>query len=73
MAVDIYKRLFFYSPTAAANMRKIEGPNYTMPWVIANGVKKDFTEMVAKPEQLRFKDSIKITEGDIRTVRYEMR
>lgn len=72
MSVDIYKRIFYFSPTAAAEMKKVEGLSLKMPWVIANGVKKQFTEMVNKPSRVRYKDSIKIYEGDIRTTKYFM-
>lgn len=70
MAVDIYKRMFFYSPTAAANMKKIEGKGFSLPWVISNGVRKNYTEMVSNPSQVRYSDSIKIAEGDIRSIKY---
>ena len=70
---DINYRYFYYSPTAADRMKSIEkgmSTNFSLPWVIVNGVRKYYTEIVTSPEQVRFKDSIKIAEGDMRRMSF---
>ena len=70
---DINYRYFYYSPTAAEKIKSIEkgiSPDFSLPWVVVNGVRKYYTEIVTSPEKLRFKDSIKIAEGDMRRMSF---
>ena len=70
---NINYRYFFYSPTAAEKIKKIENSissGFQLPWVIVRGVRKYYTEIVTSPEKVRFKDSIKIAEGDMRRMEF---
>ena len=71
---DVNKRYFFYSPTAAEEIKKIErgmsAKDFQLPWVVVSGVRKNYTEMVASPENLRYKDSVHVAEGDIRRMSF---
>ena len=71
---DVNKRYFFYSPTAAEEIKKIErgmsAKDFQLPWVVVSGVRKNYTEMVASLENLRYKDSVHVAEGDIRRMSF---
>lgn len=70
---DINYRYFYYSATAAEKMKSIEkGMNvgFTLPWVVINGVRKYYTEVVTSPDKVRYRDSVKIAEGDIRRMSF---
>jgi hypothetical protein len=43
---------------------------FQLPWVVVSGVRKNYTEMVISPEYLRYKDSTKVAEGDIRRMSF---
>lgn len=70
---NINYRYFYYSPTAAEKIRKIEkgmSSNFQLPWVIVRGVRKYYTEIVTSPDKVRYRDSIKIAEGDMRRMEF---
>ncbi len=71
---DVNKRYFYYSPTAAIDIKKVErgmsAKEFQLPWVVVSGVRKNYTEMVASPENLRYADSTKVAEGDIRRMSF---
>lgn len=70
---DINYRYFYYSPTAAEKIKSIEkgmSTDFSLPWVIVNGVRKYYTEIVISPDRVRFKDSIKVAEGDMRRMSF---
>ena len=49
---NINYRYFYYSASSAEEINKIEkamNPNFQLPWVVANGIKKYYTDIVTDP------------------------
>lgn len=70
---NINYRYFYYSSSSAEEINKIEkamNPNFQLPWVVANGIKKYYTDIVTNPSKLKHKDAILIAKGDMRRMSF---
>ena len=70
---DMYFRIFIFSREQAEQKKQIDkkmGKLGTLGTVIVNGVPKAYTDIVASMSQVKYSDSIKVTEGDIRKIKY---
>lgn len=70
---DMYYRIFIFSREQAEQKRTIDnrmGKPSKFGTVLVNGVPKTYTDIVASMAQVKYADSIKIAEGDIRKMKY---
>lgn len=73
MASDIFKRYFVFSKEQMKKRKSIEeqmGRTPKFGTVIVNGVSRIYTDMVTSMDKCRYADSILVTEGDIRRIKY---
>lgn len=70
---DMYYRIFVFSREQAEQKKSVDtrmGKLSKLGTVIVNGVPKAYTDIVASMSQVKYSDSIKVTEGDIRKIKY---
>lgn len=70
MLPDLYHRVFVFSKTQMDQKKEIMGKNVKLGTVIVNGVNKPYTDIVLNMNSVRFSDTKKLIEGDIRKIRY---
>jgi len=73
MSNDLYNRFFVFSQQQMdlrISIEKKTGKNPKFGTVIVNGTPKVYTDIVASMNQVRFADSIIVTSGDIRKIKY---
>ena len=75
MAVaSLYERCFVFSPTHADELLKLNsqvpGSKFKFGTVVVNGVSKDYTDIVVDMSRVRYPDSILLTRGDIRKIKF---
>lgn len=74
MSDNIYTRYFVFSKTQMENLIEIQkkrggiAPKFGQ--VMVRGVARIYTDIVTSPNNTKFADSIVITSGDIRTIKY---
>lgn len=67
---DMYNRVFIFSREQMEQKKKIEGREVQFGTVIVNGTKRIYTDIVLNMNSVKFSDSQKLIEGDIRKIRY---
>lgn len=73
MMTDMYYRIFIFSREQAEQKKSIDnkmGKLSKLGTVVVNGVAKSYTDIVANMSQVKYSDSIKVAEGDIRKIKY---
>lgn len=73
MGIDIYKRYFVFSREQMDKMKSINAKmskKITFGTVIVNGSAKIYTDIVTNMDKCKYADSILVTEGDIRKIKY---
>lgn len=73
MSNDGNIKFFMFSSSQMKMRKEVEaklGKTYTPSLVLVNGEYKQYTEMVNDPKNVRFADSILVTSGDIRHIKY---
>ena len=71
--IDLYYRYFLYSQEQENMRLKVEGnlgKQVKTGTVIVNGVRKKYTEISTDPNKSKFSDSVIVTQGDIRKIKY---
>ncbi len=66
-------KFFMFSSSQMKMRKEVEaklGKVYNPSLVLVNGEYKQYTEMVNDPKNARFSDSIIVTSGDIRHIKY---
>ena len=73
-SASIYTRYFVFSQTQMQDKINIASSMSSkkpkLGKVIVNGVARDYTEMVTDMSRCRYADSVLITKGDIRTIKF---
>lgn len=72
--MSIYIRLWIYSATEEEYLKNshkgFSNKKFKLGIVIVNGIPKNYTSIVKSVENIKFPDSVVITKGDIRTIKY---
>lgn len=71
---DIYYRYFVFSRTQMDDIRRRNaklGREVEFGTVVVGGVKKEYTDILISMDQVKYPDSIKVAEGDIRFIGYK--
>lgn len=72
--MSIYHRLWVYSYTEEEQLRNSHlgssSKKFRLGVVVVNGIPKNYTSIIKNINNIRFPDSIVITKGDIRKVKY---
>lgn len=74
MAVDIYHRVFIFSREQQEQKIAVDkkmGRKTVFGTVLVNGVPKTYTDILTSMSNAKFADSIEVTSGDIRKIRFE--
>lgn len=72
--LSIYHRIWIYSSTEEEYLRNSHigssSKKFKLGIVIVNGIPKNYTSIIKSMDNMRFSDSIVVTKGDIRKVKY---
>lgn len=70
---DIYFRIFVYSRQQYEQRKELDrkmGKNTRLGSVLVNGISKPFTDIITDLKRAKYSDSIVVTSGDIRKIKY---
>lgn len=73
MESNIYKRYFVFSKEQMDKIKSINAKmskRITFGTVVVNGSAKIYTDIVTNMDKCKYADSILVTEGDIRRIKY---
>lgn len=72
--MSIYNRIWIYSFTEEEYLRNSHigssSKKFRLGVVVVNGIPKNYTSIIKSLDNIRFSDSVVVTRGDIRKVKY---